>query len=532
MIKVVVGLSLTGLLLGPAAVLIGIGVLLNPAAQATCPTPVGNVSIGPVPNQFTGRLADGTRVTLGRQQLRHAAIIIAIGSQTAGVGSDGITVALMAGLTESWLRMLANPTAYPESTRYPNDGSGADSDSLGIFQMRPTAGWGTVPELMDPTYQARAFYGGANGPNHGSPRGLLDIPGWRAMSKGAAAQAVEVSAYPDRYTNTMPLAVAILDRLTSTSPRATNLPPTSRVVFPLPQGTWHKTSTYGPRIDPITGDRSVHTGVDYAAPAGTPILAIADGTVLFAGAVSSGYAHLILIQHRIGGRQLVSGYAHMYADGIDVRKGQTITAGQRIGVVGADGKATGPHLHFEIRVGGPNGSTINPEPWLAHHDAAEGPPASSGDTAECAPDSPARPALPFPGGNPNRLVDDPTTGGRITARMAYVLGQARRQFPTSQWSCWRSDNPVSDHPHGRACDGTFGNPIGTRATGPALDLGWRVTNWLQTNARTLGVAYLIWQGKIWSVARADEGWRPYDGGGRYNPADVIGGHWDHLHVSV
>jgi hypothetical protein len=47
---------------------------------------------------------------------------------------------------------------------------------------------------MDPHYQARAFYGGPTGPNHGSPRGLLDIPGWQEMDKGASAQAVEVSA--------------------------------------------------------------------------------------------------------------------------------------------------------------------------------------------------------------------------------------------------------------------------------------------------------------------------------------------------
>ncbi|TYL51694.1 M23 family metallopeptidase [Nocardioides sp. BGMRC 2183] len=533
MLKVVLGLGLLGLLFGPATVLFGMGVLLNPAAQATCPNPIGAIPLGPVPDQLTGRLADGSRVTLGRQQLHHAATIIAVGNQTSGVGRDGITIALMAGLTESWLKMLANPTAYPESTRYPNDGNGGDHDSLGIFQMRPAAGWGTVPELMDSTYQARAFYGGQTGPNNGSPRGLLDVPGWRNLSKGAAAQAVEVSAYPDRYANTQPLAITILDRLTSTSsPNADDLlPASSRVVFPLPQGSWHKTSTFGPRSDPITGTRSVHTGVDYAAPAGTPILAIADGKVLQAGAVSSGYAHLILIQHRIGERTVVSGYAHMYADGIDVHRGQTVRAGQRIGAVGADGKATGPHLHFEIRIGGPNGTAINPEPWLSQHGAAEGP-AMPLENAGCAADSPAGPALPFPDGNPDQLVDDPTTSGRITARMSNVLGQVRRQFPNSHWSCWRHDNPVSDHPHGRACDGTFGNPIGVRATGQALQLGWQVTEWLQANARTLGVAYLIWQGKIWSVARADEGWRAYDGGGRYDPADVTGGHWDHLHVSV
>jgi murein DD-endopeptidase len=55
--------------------------------------------------------------------------------------------------------------------------------------MRPQSGWGTVEELMDPDYQAAAFFGGPDGPNHGSPRGLLDIPGWEEMGKGEAAQA-------------------------------------------------------------------------------------------------------------------------------------------------------------------------------------------------------------------------------------------------------------------------------------------------------------------------------------------------------
>ena len=99
--------------------------------------------------------------------------------------------------------------------------------------------------------------------------------------------------------------------------------------------------------------------------------------------------------------------------------------------------------------------------------------------------------------------------------------------------CW-SERPgtKSEHPLGRACDGTFGNSIGTAATGPALALGWKVTNWLKANAETVGVEYLIWQGRIWSVARASEGWRAYDGGGMHDPNSVTGGHFDHLHFTA
>jgi hypothetical protein len=62
--------------------------------------------------------------------------------------------------------------------------------------------------------------------------------------------------------------------------------------------------------------------------------------------------------------------------------------------------------------------------------------------------------------------------------------------------------------------------------------GWRMATWLQHHAGALRVEYLIWQGLIWSVARDDEGWRPYDGGGMHGPNSPTGGHYDHLHISV
>src|SRR5690606_24441399 len=223
-----------------------------------------NVTVGDVPDELTVTTANGETFTLNRTQLTHAATIIETGSQIDGITRDGLVIALMAALTESTLRMLANTSAYPESADYPNDGDGSDHDSLGLFQMRPQSRWGTVAELMDPVYQAEAFFGGPTGPNHPSPRGLLDIPGWEQMDKGEAAQAVEVSAYPDRYRNYQPVAETILTTLTGTSGTggvggvgqagpatggvaAARVPQSARVVFPLPADTWVLTSDYGPR---------------------------------------------------------------------------------------------------------------------------------------------------------------------------------------------------------------------------------------------------------------------------------------------
>ena len=521
---------LVSVLFGPAVVLLSVGVLVNPAARASCLTGESTLMVGPVPDHLDTTTADGTPVRLDRQQLTHAATIIRIGNRLDEVGRDGITIALMAALTESGLRMLANSSAHPDSTSFPNDGDGGDHDSLGLFQMRPSTGWGRVSDLMDPSYQAQAFFGGPTGPNHGSPRGLLDIPDWKTMTTGAAAQAVEVSRFPDRYANWQPVASQIITALTDAGPTDGAEPESSRVVFPLPRGSWTRTSGFGMRRHPVTGVHKLHTGADYAAPAGTAILAAADGRVTFAGA-ATGFGNLILIEHTVAGRRAATGYAHMHADRIHVRVGDQVAAGERIAEVGVAGYSTGAHLHFEVRPGGAGAAPTDPEPWLVEGGASEITTDPTQTEAGCATEGDD--ASSFAGANPGQLVDDPTTSGRITARAAHVLAQIEQRFPTSSWACWRPGNPENnDHTAGRACDGTFGNAIGTRATGAALDAGWRTTNWLKTNAERLGVKYLIWQGRIWSVRRAEEGWRPYDGGGMFDPRSVTGGHYDHLHLTV
>ena len=209
--------AITLILLGPSFALIGIGVLMNPASTAACTVAGNGITIGDVPESLTVTTANGETFTLNNRQLTHAATIIETGTGIDGVTRDGLQIALMAALTESTLRQLTNTGTYPESADYPNDGDSSDHDSLGLFQMRPQSGWGTVTDLMDPTYQARAFFGGPEGPNYPSPRGLLDIPGWESMDKGEAAQAVEVSAYPDRYRNYEPVAETILTTLTTTT---------------------------------------------------------------------------------------------------------------------------------------------------------------------------------------------------------------------------------------------------------------------------------------------------------------------------
>lgn len=106
------------------------------------------------------------------------------------------------------------------------------------------------------------------------------------------------------------------------------------------------TSGFAMRFHPILQSWRKHNGVDYAAPTGTPVRTVGDGVVEFAG-WQNGYGNVVQVRHN-SDRSTV--YAHLSR--IDVKKGQRIEQGQRIGAVGSTGWSTGPHLHFEFRVNG------------------------------------------------------------------------------------------------------------------------------------------------------------------------------------
>lgn len=106
------------------------------------------------------------------------------------------------------------------------------------------------------------------------------------------------------------------------------------------------TSGFAMRMHPILNQWKQHNGVDYAAPKGTPVRAVGEGVVEFAGQ-QNGYGNIVQIKHA---KDRATVYAHLSS--IDVRLGQQVEQGQSIGAVGATGWATGPHLHFEFKVAG------------------------------------------------------------------------------------------------------------------------------------------------------------------------------------
>ena len=121
-----------------------------------------------------------TKLTAEMKQ--NAQVIYRVGKQL-GVSDYGIVIALATAMQESSLKNIDY----------------GDRDSVGLFQQRTSQGWGTISEIMNPVYSARAFFGGPSGPNAGKIRGLLDIRNWSTMTLSKAAQAVQISAFPDAY---------------------------------------------------------------------------------------------------------------------------------------------------------------------------------------------------------------------------------------------------------------------------------------------------------------------------------------------
>jgi murein DD-endopeptidase MepM/ murein hydrolase activator NlpD len=100
------------------------------------------------------------------------------------------------------------------------------------------------------------------------------------------------------------------------------------------------------RLHPVLGIWRAHKGVDYAAPTGAPVRAVADAVVSFAGR-QGGYGNLILLQHN---HPYSTAYGHLSRFAIGVKRGAKVRQGQVIGYVGSTGLASGPHLHYEFRV--------------------------------------------------------------------------------------------------------------------------------------------------------------------------------------
>jgi murein DD-endopeptidase MepM/ murein hydrolase activator NlpD len=313
----------------------------TPGAATPAPAPSGPVpSIVPVaassPEPAPADPQGDPFAGLDDEQATNVRTIVGVGTQR-GEPAAAKVVALATARQESGWRNLPY----------------GDSDSLGLFQQRPSQGWGTPEQILDPVYAAGKFYDA-----------LDRVPGWQQMPVTVAAQAVQRSKYPDAYAPWVEISTRLVTAAGGGVTVAAQCTPgveqvsstqTGPVVLPIDPGHYRLTAGFGQ-----AGSRwsHRHTGLDFAAPVGTPIHAVMAGTVLAAARCTHGcaYGNLTEIDH---GGGLHTWYAHQSA--FLVHPGDHVTAGQVIGRVGATGNVTGPHVHLEVRIGG---TPVDPRAWL------------------------------------------------------------------------------------------------------------------------------------------------------------------------
>jgi murein DD-endopeptidase MepM/ murein hydrolase activator NlpD len=299
---------------------------------------------------------------LGDEQMRNAAIIIKVGQQMQ-VPPRGWVIAIATALQESRLINLGNL------------GASNDHDSLGLFQQRPSQGWGTPQQIMDPVYASQKFY-----------EKLIAVPDWQRLSLTQAAQRVQRSAFPDAYAKHEPLATLVVNMLTDGAARAAGSVVDLRCVL---AGEISASGWTAPLRGKIisgfrTAGRPTHQGVDLVASKRTPIHAAAAGTVVRVrcnvggnswaptggpmpcdvdgSPTTGGCGWYVDILHA---GAVVTRYCHMVVRP-EVALGQPVAAGQRIGLSGSSGNSSGPHLHFEVHLDGDSSSAgaIDPDRFM------------------------------------------------------------------------------------------------------------------------------------------------------------------------
>ena len=276
----------------------------------------------------------------GAEQIRNAAVII-------NVGAD------LKLPPRAWVIAIATAMQESRLTNLGYLGKRNDHDSLGLFQQRPSSGWGTPAQVTDPVYASTKFY-----------QKLQTVEGWQTMALTTAAQRVQISAYPDAYAKHEPLATRIVNQLAD---GAANAVGSSLAMVCASAGQIAASGWTMPVGDTVgsgfrTASRPNHQGVDLISGRYTPIAAAASGIVSkvkcdedhrgrqtcnvdgYPGKGGCGW--MVEVQHA---GNVMTRYCHMVQRPF-VREGQEVTAGEIIGRVGSSGNSSGPHLHFEVHM--------------------------------------------------------------------------------------------------------------------------------------------------------------------------------------
>jgi murein DD-endopeptidase MepM/ murein hydrolase activator NlpD len=301
----------------------------------------------------------------GPTQIRNAAIIIKVGADLK-MPPRAWVIAVATAMQESGLNNLGDL------------GARNDHDSLGLFQQRPSSGWGSPAQVLDPVYASTKFY-----------NKLKTVSGWESLSLTRAAQDVQISAYPDAYAKHEPAATQIVNSLAHGAANAVG----SSLTMACASGGQVAASGWTVPVKGAvvgsafrTPERPTHQGQDLIVARYTPIMAAASGVVsvvkcdpTFTGKIDcnhdgypgkGGCGWMVEIQHA---GNIMTRYCHMVVHPF-VKVGQQVTAGEVIGRVGTSGNSSGPHLHFEVHLNDDRSSAgaTNPVPFMRQQGAPLG----------------------------------------------------------------------------------------------------------------------------------------------------------------
>jgi len=193
---------------------------------------------------------------------------------------------------------------------------------------------------------------------------FVDTPELTAAKKAAGAQsfvaagaAPEASVSRDGYS----VSTIVVNEYASTSSSTFTNDVAGTVQWPFQTGVPISSGFGARQVSNCSFCSTFHQGLDFIPGAGSPIQAIADGTVSAVTGPSGAFGNHVEIEHVVDGQKVTSTYSHMQSGSVEVSVGDTVTVGQIIGAVGSTGNSTGAHLHFEIHL---NGVPVDPYPWL------------------------------------------------------------------------------------------------------------------------------------------------------------------------
>ncbi|MFD5079650.1 M23 family metallopeptidase [Streptomyces sp. NPDC058371] len=310
----------------------------NKEEATPTPAPGGQVT---VPLNPQGKQQS---VNWSAEQKQNASVITNV-ARSRGLPPRAAVIGVATAIQESMLRNI----------RY------GDRDSQGLFQQRPSQGWGTVAQVTDAVYASNSFY-----------ERLENVDKWQTKPLTQAAQNVQRSGLPEAYAKWEKAAGELAVKswgkgavLSTTSgceavANAGNATDANRRgAWSLPVENSRVSTPYGTGGGMWSSGR--HTGIDFPVPTGTRVQAVGTGTVVEAD-WGGAYGNNVVIKMSDG---KYTHYAHLSK--ITVTKGQKVKARQQIGVSGATGNVTGPHLHFEARNGPAYGSDMDPVAYLRSH---------------------------------------------------------------------------------------------------------------------------------------------------------------------